>query len=646
MSDRIPHLRGHRPRRWTGPGVVMLALGLLALTGCRDILTEPAPAGPASLAISVVMPEGTGAIPDFLARSEGPAATPGAAFDRADRVRIELRGSRGTRVDLDQAFRSEGALTRVRLELDLSEDEEMAIALELRYQGAPLFEAQGTARMTPGESTEAQLTLVGVVARIQVSEEPILLQALGDDFALSGQGVFASGQAVPGAVPTWESLNPQVARIVGGNRVQALSNGRTEVVARLGSLAESILVVVEQRVAIVELEPALLELDVLEVALLRVQLRDSNGNPIPPGNRVDWTTSDPRVAEVDADGRVRALAPGSAEVSALVDGVTGTAAVVVRELEPPEIVTQFLPDGQVGEGYNATLEASGGVTPYSWSLASGSLPAGLSLFSGGVISGTPSAAGNRTFTVRVTGSDGRSSTRSLSLQVTAPPPLGVGFGEEQFALIPAGTFQMGSGSVFTQERPVHTVTLTDPFYVQRTPVTQGQWREIMGSNPSGFNACGDTCPVERVSWSDAQQFIQLLNQRYPGRNYRLLTEAEWEYAARAGTTGDFGGTGVLDDMGWYDENSGARTHPVALKEPNAFGLFDMHGNVFEWVQDWFGPYTAEAKTNPTGPATGDRRVTRGGSWADVALLNRSAYRFGWLPTSRFDDQGFRLARTP
>jgi len=642
MFDRIPHPRGHHPCLWRGPVVVMSAVGLLMLPGCRDVLTDPAPPAPASLAITVAAPE------VFSAESPeaGPAATPGAAFDQADRIRIELRGNRGTRVDVDQAFRSEGALTRIRLELELSQDEDMAIAMELSFQGALLFEAQGAVRMTPGESTEAQLPLVGVVDRIQVSQEPILLQALGDNVALSGHGVFASGQAVPGAVPTWESLNPQVARIVGGNRAEAVSNGRTEVVARLGSLAESIVLVVEQRVAIVELEPALLELDVLEVALLRVQLRDSNRNPIPPGNRVDWTTSDPRVAEVDDNGRVRGLAPGSAEVSALVDGVTGTAAVVVRELEPPEIVTQLLPDGQVGEGYNAVLEATGGETPYAWSIDSGSLPEGLELSAGGVISGTPSAAGNRTFTVRVTGSDGRSSTRSLSLQVTAPPPLGVGFGEEQFSLIPAGTFRMGSESVFGEERPVHTVTLTQSFYVQRTPVTQGQWREIMGSNPSRFNACGDTCPVERVNWNDAQQFIQLLNQRYPGRNFRLLTEAEWEYAARAGTTGDFGGTGVLDDMGWYDGNSGARTHPVALKEPNAWGLFDMHGNVFEWVQDWFGPYTPEAKTNPTGPVTGDRRVTRGGSWADVPLLNRSAYRLSWLPNSRFGDQGFRLARTP
>lgn len=171
-----------------------------------------------------------------------------------------------------------------------------------------------------------------------------------------------------------------------------------------------------------------------------------------------------------------------------------------------------------------------------------------------------------------------------------PPPtavLGVGFGDDQFALISAGTFQMGSRSGLPHERPVHTVTLTRSFYMQRTEVTQGQWLEIMGTNPSNFSSCGDTCPVERVSWNDIQQFLTALNARYPGRNYRLPTEAEWEYAARAGTTGDYGGTGILDDMGWYSGNSGSRAHPVAGKLPNAWGLHDMHGNVWEWVQDWY-----------------------------------------------------------
>ncbi len=225
--------------------------------------------------------------------------------------------------------------------------------------------------------------------------------------------------------------------------------------------------------------------------------------------------------------------------------------------------------------------------------------------------------------------------------------LGIGFGDDQFSLIPAGTFQMGSADGSAHERPVHTVTLTRSFYMQRTPVTQGQWREVMGSNPSHFSDCGDTCPVESVSWNDAQAFIQALNERYPGRNYRLPTEAEWEYAARAGTTGDYGGTGVLDEMGWYFGNSGVRTHPVALKQPNAWGLYDMHGNVWESVQDWYGPYTASAKTDPIGPSTGSQKVLRGGSWGSLADNARSASRsrLGG-PSGRNTSVGFRLARTP
>ena len=182
--------------------------------------------------------------------------------------------------------------------------------------------------------------------------------------------------------------------------------------------------------------------------------------------------------------------------------------------------------------------------------------------------------------------------------------------------------------------------------MQRTPVTQGQWREIMGTNPSQFSDCGDTCPVESVSWEDAQEFVELLNQRRPGLNYRLPTEAEWEYAVRAGTTGDYGGTEVLDEMGWYLGNSAGRTHPVAQKHPNAWGLYDMHGNVLEWVQDWYGPYTAAVKTDPTGPATGDGRVSRGGSWGDGALFARSTSRSMATPTVRSSQGGFRLARTP
>ena len=152
-----------------------------------------------------------------------------------------------------------------------------------------------------------------------------------------------------------------------------------------------------------------------------------------------------------------------------------------------------------------------------------------------------------------------------------------------------------------------------------------------------------------MSWDDIQVFLWLLNNRYPGRNYRLPTEAEWEYAARAGTTGDYGGTGVLDQMGWYWDNSAVggvrRTHPVAQKLPNHWGLFDMHGNVEEWVQDWYGFYTVGPKTDPTGPATGVTRVLRGGSWSNFAGVARSAFRNFGAPGSRNCSYGFRLART-
>ena len=368
---------------------------------------------------------------------------------------------------------------------------------------------------------------------------------------------------------------------------------------------------------------------------------------------VQWTSERPGVATVNSNGWVTAVSPGETRIAASAGGSSGMVTVRVElPPEPPEITTTTLPDGTVDESYSATLEATGGEAPYSWSLASGTLPAGLTLSSVGVVSGTPTTAQSRTFTVRLTGANDLSSTRQLSLTVSAPPTsggdLGVGFGEEQFSLIPAGTFQMGSENGRSNERPVHTVTLTRSFYMQRTPVTQGQWREIMGENPSWFSDCGDTCPVEQVSWNDAQAFIQALNQRYPGRNYRLPTEAEWEYAARAGTTGDYGGTGVLDDMGWYSGNSGGRTHPVALKQPNAFNLYDMHGNVWEWVQDWYSAtyYSISPGVDPTGPTTGSDRVLRGGSWFVSASLARSAFRVSRAPSVRSNGGGFRLARTP
>jgi formylglycine-generating enzyme required for sulfatase activity len=228
--------------------------------------------------------------------------------------------------------------------------------------------------------------------------------------------------------------------------------------------------------------------------------------------------------------------------------------------------------------------------------------------------------------------------------------LGFGLGDDQFVLIQPGSFQMGSGIGDADERPVHEVALAAAYYLQKTEVTQLQWKTIVGSNPSFFANCGDTCPVERVSWNDVQQFLAALNAANPGANYRLPTEAEWEYAARAGTTGDYGGTGQADDMGWYSGNSGSKTQFVGLKQPNAWGLYDMHGNAWEWVQDWYsaGYYGVSPGTDPPGPVGGTARVLRGGGVDQVVASARSTNRSSASPSSSGFAiyYGFRLARTP
>ena len=210
--------------------------------------------------------------------------------------------------------------------------------------------------------------------------------------------------------------------------------------------------------------------------------------------------------------------------------------------------------------------------------------------------------------------------------------------------IEPGTFQMGSNDGHADERPVHQVTLTTGFELGKYPVTQAQWVAVMGTNPSRFTAAGLACPVEQVSWEEVQQFVGKLNARGDGYRYRLPTEAEWEYAARAGTTGDYAGT--LDEMAWYDKNSGSKTHPVGQKRPNAWGVYDMHGNVWEWVSDWWANSSpsSSAVTDPTGPSSAADRVIRGGSWLNAAWSCRSAFRNRGLPGNRYYLLGFRLLR--
>lgn len=230
----------------------------------------------------------------------------------------------------------------------------------------------------------------------------------------------------------------------------------------------------------------------------------------------------------------------------------------------------------------------------------------------------------------------------------------------EFVYITPGTFLMGSPSDEpgrTDDEKQHWVTLTTGFYMQTTEVTQEQWKAVMETHPPFLRMCRDDCPVERISWNDAQIFIHKLNKLTGSGNFRLPTEAEWEYAARAGSTTAFANGGIsvldcshdllLDKIGWYCGNSGSYPHhPVAQKKPNAWGLYDMHGSVWEWCQDWYAKYPSGSITNPIGPSIGTERVLRGGGLADDAISCRSANRFGLDTDIRYDYIGFRLVSIP
>ncbi len=230
--------------------------------------------------------------------------------------------------------------------------------------------------------------------------------------------------------------------------------------------------------------------------------------------------------------------------------------------------------------------------------------------------------------------------------------------ELEMVWCPSGTFLMGSPESEKERKDnetPHEVTLTKGFWLARTQVTQAQWKALMdGKNPSGFK--GDKLPVETVSWEDVNAFIDKLNKKTSVK-YRLPTEAEWEYACRAGAATPFHtGQNLTTDQANYDGNypyAGfpkgeyrEKTTAVGSFEPNAWGLYDMHGNVWEWCSDWYGPYLGKKETDPTGPPKGSYRVIRGGSWNFLARYCRSAFRDFWRPDGRGSDVGFRLLRTP
>jgi formylglycine-generating enzyme required for sulfatase activity len=236
-------------------------------------------------------------------------------------------------------------------------------------------------------------------------------------------------------------------------------------------------------------------------------------------------------------------------------------------------------------------------------------------------------------------------TKNTALETSFTNSIGM-----EFVLIPAGSFLRGSpyldAEALDNEKPTHRVTISRPFYLGKYPVTQAQWEVVMGDNPSDFK--GDPIrPVAYVSWNDVQAFIQKLNEREGGRDYRLPTEAQWEYACCAGTeTPRYHAD--IDAIAWYRNNSNLQTHPVGQKLPNAWGLYDMLGNVWEWCLDWYDDesyYQHSPTHDPQGPAEGSNRVLRGGSWFNNGRHVRAARRNAdYDPSDRSDHFGFRLAR--
>ena len=238
---------------------------------------------------------------------------------------------------------------------------------------------------------------------------------------------------------------------------------------------------------------------------------------------------------------------------------------------------------------------------------------------------------------------------------------------DEVVVIPAGSFTMGctpeqGSDCYDYEKPSHEVTLTRSFALMKTEVTQGLYEKVMGENPSEFK--GENRPIENVSWYDAVTFanklsvmegretcyeingtdVQWTNKDCKG--WRLPTEAEWEYAARGGENYKYSGSDNVDEVGWYDGNSGTETHSVGQKKANGFGLYDMSGNVYEWVWDWYGEYPRASQTDPLGSPSGSLRVLRGGYWCCFPGNLRVSARRDNVPSARFYNYGFRLGRSP
>ena len=387
-------------------------------------------------------------------------------------------------------------------------------------------------------------------------------------------------------------------------------------------------------------------------------VRYSLASPAPQGMGIDaatgiftWTPTEDQAAD---EHKVTVLATGP-------DGRRDETTFVVNVLRPiPPLKLKPIPAQTVEAGkplqLAVTLEnPDAGQGKVRYAIASPAFPGAKIDPQSGQFTWTPprdQAAGQQEISVSATGREGQTTQTSFTITVTRPipvhPPATLADKEIsvdlasgvklEMVLVPTGEFLMGTPGNSGDEQQ-HRVRISNPFYLGKYLVTQEQWEAVMGSNPSHFK--GPQNPVEDVSWDDCQQFLDKLNAKpRSGRGkFQLPTEAQWEYACRAGskTRYCFGDEeSGLGEYAWYNANSGNKTHPVGEKKPNAWGLYDMHGNVWEWCQDWYdgGYYAKSPMDDPAGPATGSDRVIRGGSWDGGARFCRSAYRY-------FDESGGR-----
>jgi formylglycine-generating enzyme required for sulfatase activity len=313
---------------------------------------------------------------------------------------------------------------------------------------------------------------------------------------------------------------------------------------------------------------------------------------------------------------------------------------------PPRITSVDIVLAQIGVPFSYQITASSYLPVTNYDAVG--LPSGLTVDpSSGLISGTPTQEITNTVTISARNSTGPG---SLGLTLRLRRSLAT-----EMASIPAGVFTMGSPASESgrdsNEGPQRTVVITHGFSMGKFEVSQAEYQAVLGLNPSFF--AGDLArPVDFVSWQDATNFCALLTARDRASGYisatsfyRLPTEAEWEYAARAGSSASYSfgdDVDLLDQYGWYEANSGSSTHPVGQKLPNSWGLYDISGNAWEWCLDWFGPNPTTLSTDPQGPVSGTGRVVRGGSWFRPAAMCRAAQRLTVVPTARYTDLGFRI----